>query len=170
MFGSIIDRIKLRGSDGTIIGNDGDKLKVQATVVAQSGCPTIDGDKWRTELDTSDISLVNGSFVTLKTLSNGILQSVIIHFSTDRVDVRINIDGQDIFTIDLDDLEDIQVGGSGSSSSGGGTTGGIMAIKTGSKFCFTPPCGLTYTTLTISARAEQNNKKMKNLLIHYVEA
>ena len=157
------------------VGVVGDRLKVDAElsvndVTISGGCPTITGDKWRTELDTSDISLSDSSYTTLKTLSTGILESIVIHFSTDRVDVKINVDGTDIFDMNLDDLEDIQVGGSSSSGSGGGTsTGGIMAIKTGSKFCFTPPCGLTYTTLTVSAKAEQSNKKMKNLLVHYVE-
>lgn len=157
------------GTDGTIIGNVGDKLKVTGELVSGDitivgGCPTIAGTKWRSEMDTTDINLSTTSFTTLKTLSSGILESLAIEFSTDKLDLKINIDGTDIFTINLDDLEELQVGNSSAAPSGG-----IMSVKTGSKFSFTPRCGLTYNTLTISAQAEQSNKKMENLLIHYVD-
>lgn len=134
------------------------------SVSISNNYPTCAGSLWRTELETSDISLSTSSYTTLKTLSNGVLQSLVIDFSSDRVDVKINIDGTDIFNLDLDDLEDMQVG----SSSNAAGTSGVVAVKTGSKFSFTPPCGLTYTTLTISAQSESNNKKMSSLLINYI--
>ena len=153
------------------IGSAGDRLKVTADIsaITTSGfpCPTISGDKWRTEVSTTDIGLSTGSYTTLKSLSNGVLQSFILDFSTDRVDVKVTIDGQDIFNLDLDDLEDSQTG---SSSNGANGVGGITYVKTGSKFCFNPPCGLTYSNLTISAQAEQNNKKLSGYLIHYTVA
>ncbi len=141
---------------------------VEVTAEVTPGCPTITGANWRTELDTADIAVSKTSYTTLKTLSDGILESFVIQFNTDRMNVKVTIDGTEIFDIDLDDLEEIQVGGSGSSSGGGVGIGRFMSVKTGSKFCFTPRCGLSYTTLTISARAKQNNKKMKNILTHYV--
>ena len=88
-------------------------------------------------------------------------------FTSDRVDVKLTIDGQDVFDIDLDDLEDGQTSGSSSAAQNTGGAG-IMYVKTGSRFCFNPPCGLTYTSLTISAKGESNNRKLSSYLIHYV--
>lgn len=124
-------------------------------------CPIIEGSKWRTSNDTSDIPLSTSSFTQLKQLNNGVLHSFICDLSTDRVDFKVTIDGVDIINVNIDDLE----AGQGGSIHGQG--GGILCVKTGSKVHFTPPCGLTYSTLTISAQAEQSNKKMSNLIINY---
>lgn len=153
-------------TDNTLIGNTGDRLKTDTEIssINLSGgfpCPTIPGNKWRTINDTSDISLSTSSFTQLKQLNNGVLHSFICDLSTDKVDFKVTIDGTDIINVNIYDLE----AGQGGSSHGQG--GGILCVKTGSKVHFTPPCGLTYSTLTISAQAEQSNKKMSNLIINY---
>lgn len=139
------------------IGSNNNSISVD--VVAQN----IIGSKWRTEIDTADISLPTNSYITLKSLTNGTLTSLIVDFNTDRVDIKINIDGTDILDVDLDELENAQVGGTKD-----GTADDIICVKTGSKFVFRPPHGLTYTNLVISAKAEVKKKRMTNLLINYI--
>lgn len=141
-------------------------VPVAATIVDGGDCPTLNGSKWRTEQSTTDVSLSTVSYTTLKSLSNGTLHSIVLDFNTDRVDVKLTIDGQEIFNVDLDDLEDNQTSGSSSAAQATGGAG-IMYVKTGSKFCFNPPCGLKYSSLVISAQAEQNNKKLSGYLLHY---
>jgi len=131
--------------------------------VVSANCPTLTGSKWRTEQSNTEVNISTGSYTVLKSLTDGVLHSIVLDFSTDKMDVKFVVDGQEIFDIDLDDLEDNQ----GGSSNGAAGSGGIMFVKTGSKFCFSPPCGLKYSNLTISAKSNQNNKKLSGYLIHY---
>ncbi len=152
------------------IGDSNQRINVTSTLenitVDSFPCPSIVGTKWRSELSTSDITLSTSSFTQLKSVSgSGMLKAFILDFTSDRVDIRLTIDGQNVFTIDFDDLEGMFPGGG---SDGGPSDECIMWTRTGSRFTFCPPCGLSFSSnFTISAKGETNNRRLDKMLTHY---
>lgn len=90
----------LGGTDATTIGNTGDRLKVSADIVSTSGnvSPAF-SPKVRVDVVTANVTLTTGSFTTFYTYSGtGLLHGFNAEFNSNAVIVRLQIDGETIFT------------------------------------------------------------------------
>lgn len=90
----------LGGTDATTIGNTGDRLKVSADIVSTSGnvSPAF-SPKVRVDVLTTDVVLTTGSFTNIYTYSGtGLLHGFNVEFNNINVIVRLQIDGETIFS------------------------------------------------------------------------
>ena len=104
--GNITDTTIKGGTDGTTIGNVGDKLKVDATVTSNSpvniGTPKIEIGL---ELE-QDLPAFNSPYYVVTTITDEILlHGITLGFKDDNVMAKVTIDGIVLFEVDCDDLE-----------------------------------------------------------------
>lgn len=98
--------VGLKGdTDGTKIGNTGDRLKVDAI----SSVPTI-SNKLRIDLSSTSISVPSSNFVTLYSYNgSGNFFGTLLEFNNGNIDVRLTIDGEVIYTLNVNDVENAQI-------------------------------------------------------------
>ena len=94
------------GTDGTLIGNSGDKLKVDANLSQGQLVPTIT-NKLRFRYVISDVSLPNtGAYQSIYSRSGtGLIFGFQLGFDNAKVNIRLTIDGGQVFDISLDDIK-----------------------------------------------------------------
>lgn len=95
------------GSDGTKIGNVGDRLKVTG-----DGSVTKFSNTYRSYIENTDITLnsVSGSYTTLYTRSGtGKFIGCSLRFSDKKVLVRIAIDGVNLFSLNMEAFDDFDI-------------------------------------------------------------
>lgn len=88
------------GTDGTLIGNTGDKLKTEVSFsggeIAKSSAFSC---KTRVEVQTSTINLVTATFTNVFSYSgSGLLYGFSIEFNNSSIIPQLKIDGETIFT------------------------------------------------------------------------
>lgn len=85
------------GTDGTAIGNNSDRLKVDSAITSVTGTGSI-SSKLRIVPITSAVTLSTGSYTTCYTYSgSGLLMGFNIEFNNVNVIPRLQIDGETIF-------------------------------------------------------------------------
>ena len=141
---------KIEGaSDGTLIGNIGDRLKVTDDGGGSSGTPGAPcfSDKYRTLFDGASLTLTT-SYQTRYTYSgSGKFVGFILAFSGSDLVVKLSIDSNVIFEINGGDLGDVQLGNPASSGPNSQpTAGGPSWDTTGKKMSFVPTFPIAYDT------------------------
>jgi len=106
-----LGEIELKGNtDGTLIGNIGDRLKITGdggSAADAPGCP-ITSKKFRVEFDDTDVAITS-TFATVFTYSgSGKLFSASIKFNGEDINLRLKIDGEIIFNLNAKDVKDHQ--------------------------------------------------------------
>lgn len=137
------------GTDGTTIGNVGDRLKVTDDGGSSSGTPGAPcfSDKYRSLFDGASLALTT-SYQTRYTYSgSGKFVGFILAFSGSDLVVKLSIDSEVIFEVNGEDLSDVQIGtplGSGPNSQP--TAGGPSWDTTSKKMSFVPTFPIAYDT------------------------
>jgi len=137
---------------------DGDELKVKAQV--QSTTPTINNPELEYSFTKVDLPKWNEQFYTVTEISGtGCIHAFHLSFNSDRVIVRLEIDGQEIFDVDCEELEDYTI--SNNNGNGGGNFGSCMWmhwVKHGDHFVFSPKLPFKYnTSFKIMTKANSNS-------------
>lgn len=95
------DDVKLKGgTDATIIGNVGDRLKTDNTISGITGSITASfSSKMRVDTVTTPVILTTGSFVTCYSYSgSGNILGFSAEFNNSNIVPRFTVDGENIFT------------------------------------------------------------------------
>ena len=142
------------------------RLKVQSQIEVEpddiSSCPVM-SNKFRVELDETDIT-VPASFATMYSYSgSGKFFSFIHCYDDDDTEVRLTIDGDVIFSINLEDLDDFEIDGDND------LCGWFKLIQSSgdNRFCFCPPCAIRYETSVLieARRTDSSNNELHRQLI-----
>lgn len=90
----------LGGTDGTPVGNTGDRLKVDAAISGSSGASANSfTSKTRVIVQTSTINLANGSYTDIFNYSgSGLLYGFNVEFNNTAIIVRLQVDGETVFS------------------------------------------------------------------------
>lgn len=148
--------------------NTNNRLRVDAAFTNSAsinfGCPVI--TDFRAIMSTADITLSTSEYTSIYSNTGpGVLFGAVFDLTSDKVDVQLLIDGNTIFDINLDHIEDL-LGAGGSSDNAASANGKILWVGSGSRLYFTPPCALSYTSVEFKAKAEDSGKKVKSSLIY----
>lgn len=101
---------KIRGAtDGSFVGNIGDRMKVDASLTSGQLVPTIT-NKLRVRYNIADVTLPNtNAFQTIYSRSGtGLFFGMQLGFDNDHVSIRVTIDGGVMFTLPLGDIKDFE--------------------------------------------------------------
>lgn len=100
--------VKLMGAtDNTPIGNVGDSLKVTGEIEDKKI-----SSKFRADFSETDITVSNGGYTQLYNYNgSGVFYSCGFHFEDDSIFVRLTIDGETIFDLRIDRLDNVRIGG-----------------------------------------------------------
>jgi len=134
----------------------------QVTVVPE--CPTMSND-FKVEYSDTNISMTS-SYATIYSYSgSGKFHGFALDFNSDSVRVKLEIDGNEVFALTLDEVEGMQAfSSSGCDDDSGAATGLVNMLKkaSGNRLYFSPPCPIKYTSsVTVSGqRTGSSNKTM----------
>ena len=150
-------------TDDTNIGNEGDRLKVDAQI--SGGSPTFNGSKYNVEWSRTDITLVNtGTGTTIFQYTGaGMLESFLLEVEDKNTDILLFIDGVERYDIDLRVYDDM--------SFEHGQIGEypVAYDKAEKIFKHYNRFPITFTT-SFEIKARSNNKKIKSYVVNYFEA
>ena len=148
----------LGDTDETRIGNVGDRLKV--TNIGGYGnlgatCP-VASPKYRVKYSDVNVN-VPASYATMYTYSGtGLLWGFKLDFNDDDTEVRLEIDGEEIFEILIDDLENIFSGEEIKRFCG-------IGAGESDRIEFCPPCPIAFTSnVLIQARRTDGSDNTMN--------
>jgi len=121
MFASLLEFLRLKGAtDGTSIGNTGDRLKVDAQITSSAGgILSWDTDVRYEDLNTSVGGIARGTSVgssftdVYNQTGSGYLTGFLITLESafDKWEIRLTVDSNVIFTINTDDIENANIYG-----------------------------------------------------------
>lgn len=142
------------GTDGTVIGNTGDRLKVDASVV--SSIPPKISKKLRSVIDKTSQAITGSSFVTIFTYTgSGDFWSFIVATNQNGAQLRLEIDGEVILdgAASVTDIQFSLPNATSQTFAGGHwcqsfTTGGLA---------FSVPYPIAYTTNVVLKAKRDNN-------------
>jgi len=146
------------GTDNTTIGNTGDRLKVDASF-SSGASPNLVKSGLRVEHSNTEIILSNSVYTTIyeQTSEEGKLYAFFIEFSTDDLDIKLEIDGIESFNLNFkNDIEKF------STFNGAGKESFLGFEYDGNKLQYKAEFPIYYSTsFKISAKAAGPNKKAK---------
>lgn len=143
--------VRIRGAtDNTLIGNVGDKLKVDAEISAVGqpsdapGCPVFSSEI-ETIFSETDLALTT-SYVTRFTYSgSGKLIGYIAGLNSTNFSFKLTIDSNVVFDISGNNINDIQLGPP-SAGLPQPTSGGPFVNNSGKTFGYLPICPIAFST------------------------
>jgi len=123
-----------------------------------AGCPVF-SKKLRTEFDDTDVTL-DGTYKTLFTYSgSGKLVGFVLSFDGTTPQVRLKVDGDTIYDIEMQDILDAQFDTNGLIGTGGGP------VVFGNQLVYRPVCPIAYaTTVLIEATDSTGKKLLRNII------
>lgn len=162
---------RLESQSGQIIGSVGDRIKVDAAMSGggnpadSPGCATI-SSKLRIEHDSSDIN-VTDSYVTLYNYSgSGKFFGTVLDFNSNKVKVRLTVDGEQIFDLKFQDIEDIARFGANKNGDDRDMCG-FFRVGQADRLEFCPPCAIKYdsSVLIEAVRTTSSTKKLTDKIV-----
>lgn len=157
--GNQISKVK-GGSDGTTIGNVGDRFKVDTGITSGTLVPTIT-NKLRIRTSVSNINLPNtNAYQTLYTRSGtGLFFGFQADFNSANVNVRLTIDGGVVFTLKIADIKLFQFNDTSTTRM---QMGGFLATV-GNTLDFSSRFAIPYaSTVLLEAAASDSNAHVNN--------
>lgn len=158
----------LYGADGTQIGNTTDKLKVDANLTPTQLVPTIT-NKLRIRTNVGNVLLpAAGTFVTLYTRSGtGLFFGFQTAYNSDKVNIRLTIDGGQVFSLNLATIKDFQFNDTSTTRM---QMGGFLSTV-GNMLDFSSRYAIPYTTSVLleAASSDGNNHNNTNWLVIQTE-
>lgn len=148
------------------------RIPVEATVIAQNSCPTLP-NTFKIEYDGSNISCPS-SYATLYTYSgSGLFHGAILDFNSDSVQVKLEIDGNIVFELTLEQIEDMQSFSSSGCNDNGGSSNNVRIVTktSGNRLNIWFDCPIKYTSSIILSgqRTGNSNKTLDRKLVYIVK-
>lgn len=158
--------VKLRGNtDNTLVGNVGDRLKVDALISDSSHI----NKKFRVDFNTTTQVVTNPNYSTIYSYSGtGKFWGFYLDTSQDETKVRLTIDSQVIFAdITVKQLRDANM----EMTPDGWFNGDFLKSSAGRAFVFTLPFPITYssTVLIEATRNTSGTSDIRRTLVYIVK-
>lgn len=149
----------IHGADGTQIGNTGDKLKVDANLTPTQLVPTIT-NKLRIRTNVGNVLLpAAGTYITLYTRSGtGLFFGFQTAYNSDKVNIRLTIDGGQVFNLNLQTIKDFQFNDTSTTRM---QMGGFLSTV-GNMLDFSSRYAIPYTTSVLLEAASSDGANHNN--------
>lgn len=152
------------GTDGTEVGNVGDRLKVTGNPSPSdaNGCPTY-SNNYKIVSDFTNNNISSSNTTVYSYSGTGKFESFHLRFNTQDMSVILTIDGNEMFDVQLDDLDEL---GDGQDSFGAV----LRNTRDDKTILFKPNCPIYFdTSVLLEARADSGTKQLKQYIISVVE-
>lgn len=140
-----------------------------SNVTVTPECATMSND-FKIEYSGTNITMPS-SYATIYSYSgSGKFYGFALDFNSDSVRVKLEVDGNEVFALTLDEVEGIQAFSSSGCDDNSGTASGLCDMlkkASGNRLYFTPKCPIAYsTTVTISGqRSGSSNKTLDKQMV-----